>query len=526
VLDDDDRDLMRAFARYIDHATRLAADEQRADLTPFGERLAEHLGLDPRTVPVVTEELPDHRLVDADIALAELSGDDPDALVGIAGDDSRFHSSISEFIANPHTKWSTGPVSYAPRATSADTTRRVVSFGLRLLVFDGAPVAVVQRAAKPEYGRAASTLEVLCPDQDAASAFLERLRALMIERSVLRGQVLSFQRSEYGNDAGATFLRRPEVTADEVVLADGVLDEVVGHVVGIGEQRAALVAAGQHLKRGVLLYGPPGTGKTLTIRHLLARTPGVTAVLLTGSSIAAIGSAAEIARTFQPSIVVLEDIDLVAMERHTSPQPLLFEVLDALDGLDGDADVAFVMTTNRVSVLERALADRPGRVDLAVEIPLPDLPERVRLFRRYAGTLPFSSEALAEAAERAEGTTGSFAKELMRRSVLGAALRGAEPSDEDLVAALDSLLAERSSLTRKLLGTRDPDAPDDDPFDDEDDEDDEGSVVMTAGQWQAYAPLARTTFGAGPMLSRLDVTDGGPDDDVDPDGSDTSAERP
>lgn len=521
MLDDADRDLMRAFARYIEKANELAASEQQAVLTPVGERIREHLGVDPQSVPVVTEEFPDHRLVDADIALEELAGTGADALVGIAGDDSRFHSSVSELVANPHTRWTTGPVSYAPRATSADDTRRVVSFGLRFLTFDGAPVAVVQRSAKPEYGRAQATLEILAADQDAGSAFLLRLRALMIERSVLRGQVLSFVQSEYGSDAGATFLRRPEVGADDVVLSDGVLDEVVDHVVGIGEQRDALLAAGQHLKRGVLLYGPPGTGKTLTIRHLLARTPGVTAILLTGSSIRAIGSAAEIARTFQPSIVVLEDIDLVAMERHSSPQPLLFEVLDALDGLDGDADVAFVMTTNRVSVLERALADRPGRVDLAVEIPLPELPERVRLFRRYAAALPFSDAALSEAAERAEGTTGSFAKELMRRSVLAAALRDAEPSDVDLRAALDSLLTERSALTRKLLGTRSGGEHDEDDQHDEDPDDE----VTYSGSYVAVAPLAHTTFAPGPMQSRLDVTLRSPEDDDDSDDEDRSRER-
>jgi hypothetical protein len=496
VLDDADRDLMRAFARFLDHANELAATEQRAQLTPIGERLREHLGADPQTIPVVTEEFADHRLVDADIALDELTGPDPAALVGIAGDDGRFHSSISEFVAHAHTRWSLGPVSYAARATGPDTTRRVVSFGLRLITFEGAPVVVLQRSAKPEYGRSSATLEVLAVDQDLATAFLTRVRALMIERSVLRGQVLSFVQSQYGADAGATFLRRPETTADDVVLADGVLDEVVAHVVGIGEQREALLAAGQHLKRGVLLYGPPGTGKTLTIRHLLHRTEGVTAVLLTGSSIAAIGAAAEVARTFQPSIVVLEDIDLVAMERDMTPQPLLFEVLDALDGLDGDADVAFVMTTNRVSVLERALADRPGRVDLAVEVPLPGLPERTRLFRRYAGALPFSDEVLAQAAERAEGTTGSFAKELMRRSVLGAAMRGGEPSDADLLEALESLLTARSALTRKLLGTRgdEDDGADADGIEPEDVVD----FAFVAGQGEPGFPVILPSIADGP----------------------------
>lgn len=90
----------------------------------------------------------------------------------------------------------------------------------------------------------------------------------------------------------------------------------------------------------------------------------------------------------------MEDIDLVAMERHASPQPLLFEVLDALDGLDGDADVAFIMTTNRVQVLERALVSRPGRVDLAVEIALPGGPERFRLLEKYSAGLPFNEAAL------------------------------------------------------------------------------------------------------------------------------------
>ncbi len=520
MLDDADRDIMLAFARYLEQANELAASGQRATLTPIGELVRDHLGVDPQTVPAVTEDLADHRLVDADTALAELAGR-TGTLIGIAGDDSRHHTSVSEFIANAHTRWAPGPVSYAARATGPDETRRVVSFGLRLLTFDGTPIAVVQRAAKPEYGRASAALEVLSPDQDVATVFLDRVRALMIERSVLRGQVLSFVRTEYGSEAGATFLRRPDVEAVDVVLAAGVLDEVVDHVVGIGTQRDALLAAGQHLKRGVLLYGPPGTGKTLTIRHLLSRTPGVTAVLLTGSSIAAIGAAAEIARTFQPSIVVLEDIDLVAMERHASPQPLLFEVLDALDGLDGDADVAFVMTTNRVSVLERALADRPGRVDLAVEIPLPGLPERERLFARYAGSLPYSSTALSAAAERAEGTTGSFAKELMRRSVLGAALRGAEPGDGDLAAALDSLLTERSALTRKLLGTRDSD--DTAAGTSDADADADGQTFATnGGEWHAYAPRSGHAVATrGQVRLRLRSDDGsGPGSETDPDARD------
>jgi ATP-dependent 26S proteasome regulatory subunit len=277
----------------------------------------------------------------------------------------------------------------------------------------------------------------------------------MLRLSVLRGQVLSFSGNEYGQlAAGATFLPRPTVDSEDVVLPPGVLETIVRHVVGIGDQRDRLVAAGQHLKRGVLLYGPPGTGKTLTVRHLLSRTPGTTAVLLSGASIQFVTQAAELARAMQPAIVVLEDVDLVASERgmHGAPQPLLFAILDALDGLDGDADVTFLLTTNRVDVLERALAERPGRIDLAVEVPLPEDESRRRLFAHYAAGLPFSAAALDAAADRSTGTTGSFAKELVRRAVLTAAESDRAVTDTDLEQALDALLESGAQLARNLLG--------------------------------------------------------------------------
>jgi len=460
MLEDEDRELMRVVKRYLQRVDRLAATDAAEERTPLGVALSEHLGVDAASVPVLTESVPPHRLVDADVALDELTAERGGTLLGVTGGEQRHHSSVADLISNAHTRFAPGPVSYEMRATGPHTERRVVAFGVRLLVFAGHPVAIVQRGASPRHGEQSARLEILSADQDAATSLVTELRRLMVEKSVIKGRVLSFVPTEYGHDAGATFLDRPDVRADDIVLEDGVLERVVEHVVGVGEHREALRAAGQHLKRGVLLYGPPGTGKTLTVRHLLSRTPDTTAVVLTGSSIRFIAAAAEIARTFPPSLVVLEDIDLVAADRGYSPQPILFEVLDALDGLEGDADVAFVMTTNHVQILEEALAARPGRVDLGVEIPLPGQEARRRLFRRYAAGLGLSDQALDAAADRAEGTTGSFAKELIRRTVLIAAVRGDSTgaTDADLGTALDDLLSSGAALTRLLLGARGGDA--------------------------------------------------------------------
>ena len=182
-------------------------------------------------------------------------------------------------------------------------------------------------------------------------------------------------------------------------------------------------------------------------------------MLLAGTNMMHVGSAAQIARAHQPAIVVIEDCDLIAEDRDhhfgSGSSPLLFTLLDAMDGLDQDADVVFLLTTNRAEALEKALAQRPGRVDLAVEIPLPDEAARRTLIELYGAEVAFSPEAVARAAELSTGTTASYAKELVRRAVLHAAMAGHEPGDDHLAAATAELQAGSATLTRALLGSAD-----------------------------------------------------------------------
>jgi histone H3/H4 len=453
-VNDRTQQFVETFQEFLrDVVNQTAAGDDR--VTPLGELVERFLGESVRQIPVVTHPVAAHRLVDADVALASIAREAGAPPQGVSGGQQREHSTLNELLISPYVRFAPGPVDYISVADGPDSNRRVMALGFYLLTLGDARLVVLQRQAQPERGRNFASLEVLAADESVADRFIRDFEKRMLRLSVLRGKVLSFTGNEYGHSAaGAVFLARPSVDADDVILAPGVLDQVVRHVVGIGDNRERLLASGQHLKRGVLLYGPPGTGKTLTVRHLLTRTPDTTAVLLTGSSIRFISDAAELARAMQPAIVVLEDVDLVASERgmHGGPEPLLFAILDALDGLAGDADVTFILTTNRVDVLERALAERPGRIDLAVEIALPDDESRRRLFRHYGRELPFSPGALDAAADRSSGTTGSFAKELVRRAVLAAAEKRRDVTDDDLAAALDDLLASSAQLARNLLG--------------------------------------------------------------------------
>jgi cell division protease FtsH len=314
-------------------------------------------------------------------------------------------------------------------------------------------------------------VEVLAEDRAFAHDILEALKVLAIEHSVLRGQVLGFGSGE-GNHYGALrFVKRPDLARSELVLPEATFAQIERHVIGIAAHGQQLRAGGQHLKRGVLLYGPPGTGKTHTVRYLLSQLRETTAFVLSGQALSMIGQACALARVLQPSLVVLEDVDLIAPDRSFGPvgaHPVLYEVLNQIDGLGDDVDVTFLLTTNRVDILERALTERPGRVDAAVEIAVPDEDGRRRLFRLYGsgvGLADLGEADLAPAVAATEGRTATYIREVVRRGALRAA-DGASDSPirvdgETLAAAANELLEDRATLTRAVLG--EPQEPDAEP---------------------------------------------------------------
>ncbi|MBV8946622.1 MAG: ATP-binding protein [Solirubrobacterales bacterium] len=294
---------------------------------------------------------------------------------------------------------------------------------------------------------------------EAAQAVHARLAELRNQLNVYRGHLLDVSVTPMGG-VSLEFGEVPQTARDDVVLPEAVLGRVERHALGIAAHRQALLSAGQHLKRGLLLYGPPGTGKTHTTRYLIGRMTAYTRFVLTGRALHAIGSVAELARDLQPAVIVLEDVDLVAEDRSFGPSStssVLFDLLDAMDGAAPDADLLFLLTTNRADLLEPALAARPGRVDVAIQIDLPDEEGRERLLALYGRSIPLrlSAEDVHEIVERTDGVTASFVKELLRRAMLEALQDNASVpvvTAAHTGRALDDLLDAGQQLTRSLLG--------------------------------------------------------------------------
>ena len=100
------------------------------------------------------------------------------------------------------------------------------------------------------------------------------------------------------------------------------------------------------------------------------------------------------------------------------------------------------------------MAGRPGRIDQAIEVPLPDDVGRSKLVQLYGKALPLSEGVVAEAAQRTKGVSAAFIKELMRRVAQASIIRDGAQSVEtnDISEALDDMLFTGGALNVRLLG--------------------------------------------------------------------------
>jgi ATP-dependent 26S proteasome regulatory subunit len=272
--------------------------------------------------------------------------------------------------------------------------------------------------------------------------------------------VLSLEKEKRMTGTGGRMLvhKLPPVAREEVILPARTLALLERNVFSFVAHREGLRAMGLPLKKGLLFYGPPGTGKTHTLRYLAGALPGHTTMLVTAQQVGELRDYMTLARLLSPAIVVIEDADLIARQREemnaTVEEVLLNQLLNEMDGLKDNHEVLFVLTTNRPETLEAALTARPGRIDQAIEFPLPDAEGRRKLALLYGRGAKMAPDTLQRVVERTDQVSAAFIKELMRRSAQFALERGGEPTltAADVDAALEELLFAGGRLNAALLG--------------------------------------------------------------------------
>ncbi len=425
----------------------------------FGKRRLDELTTSTRVFPATAR-------VDLQVALGELltAKYTVAKLVGVHRKWSHDTLNFPQLVTPGAYAAVVGPLQYEEEDLGNEQSVRCLKTGLWLCAEGKEPFAVLAAPVKRYDDGGGVHLEIaVAPGEtgaEMAQRFLRELEERVCRAGTYRGKVLSLEaESDYrGRAAGLRVHKVRAVSREEVILPEKTLALLERNILRFTSQRPRLRALNLPVKKGLLFYGPPGVGKTHTIHYLAGALSGHTTLLITAGQVGLLGEYMQLARFLQPAVVVIEDADLIARDRedmhNVCEEALLNKLLNEMDGLREDAEIFFILTTNRPEALEAALKSRPGRIDQAIEFPLPDEVGRRKLVQLYARGLALTDGLADTIVRRTERGSAALIKELMRRSAQFALESGRDSELQlaDIEGALEEMLFSGGSLNATLLG--------------------------------------------------------------------------
>lgn len=215
---------------------------------------------------------------------------------------------------------------------------------------------------------------------------------------------------------------------------------------------------GMNHVRGILLFGPPGCGKTLIARQIGKILNAKEPKIVNGPEILdkyVGGSEEKIRALFEDAdkdqkelgdasmlhVIIFDEMDAIMRTRGSTgdstgvQDSIVNQLLSKIDGVDSLNNVLIIGMTNRKDMIDEAIL-RPGRLELHVEIGLPDEPGRLQIIHIHTEKMRKNNRITTEAlenlpllAELTKNFTGAEIEGLVRNAASFAFARNINMSE-------------------------------------------------------------------------------------------------
>ncbi|OCT75574.1 hypothetical protein XELAEV_18030756mg [Xenopus laevis] len=241
-------------------------------------------------------------------------------------------------------------------------------------------------------------------------------------------------RTTSGLDASVDPVHMKNVTFEHVKGAEEAKNELQ-EVVDFLKNPQKFTVLGGKLPKGILLVGPPGTGKTLLARAVAgeADVPFYYASgsefdeMFVGVGASRIRNLFREAKANAPCVIFIDELDSVGGKRIESPmhpysRQTINQLLAEMDGFKPNEGVIIIGATNFPEALDNALI-RPGRFDMQVTVPRPDVKGRTEILKWYLSKIKFDVAIDPEIIARGTvGFSGAELENLVNQAALKAAV--------------------------------------------------------------------------------------------------------